>query len=632
MTDREPPDQERGEDERTDAEPRDWRRPRIDTSHLDETLRSLPDDPVPPMPHLRPISGMTAAWDRPPAERTEQTEPDAHTGPADEDAGADAGGDTERGATPGLTEQPETVEQAALPWTAPDERDPATTDAAARTEPDLGEVEVEADDGASPSELGAAGERGESPDETRTSERLTGISSPPPIEGNLPDASATTPESRVDPFVDEGSGTPTSASTVSDDAEIEEIESPDTGTEHEAESVAESRPPASPAPVTDPESQENADDTSIEDAALPAAPLDQPAASPGDTEHAEPAPGAHQPVEQSASEEATSSAGDLAPAGWRSRLFGRRRSAGAPVAASTTTVDADSVATAENTQPITAADTESPAEPEPEPETPALPRRAAGIPLNAYGVILVAIATSVALAFLLIEPAPRWMLLVGTGAVIFGMDGVLRATWREPFASGEPTTPYLFLPALYMLGAPVIVQENIPMPWLIAIGLGVGLGFALIMLAELVTARPASPYYPGARIIATSGAYFTLFAIASMTYVFDASLTWSLIAMAMLGIMLGIEVLREGEIDPLETLVFSVVVGFVLLQARWVLHYLALDTYMAGLTLTLIFFFTTGLLHAHVTRRFELGVVVEYTGIAAAGLALVVAARATGLA
>ena len=236
------------------------------------------------------------------------------------------------------------------------------------------------------------------------------------------------------------------------------------------------------------------------------------------------------------------------------------------------------------------------------------------------------------LSFLLIEPSPRWLLLVGAAAVVFGLDGTLRQSWREPFALGQETAPFLFVPALYMLAVPVLIEHNVTGELVLLAGLAAGLGFGTLAWAEVASVRPNAPEYEQARVIVTANTYLTGFAIFSLTYVFDVSLLAAIVATAIAAAMLAVEVLREGEVDPVETLGLALVTGIVVGEARWLLYYIPLDTYLAGLTLLLGFYLVTGLLHSHVIRTLSSVVALEYSAIAAAGVALVIAARAAGLA
>src|SRR5690606_18251226 len=129
-----------------------------------------------------------------------------------------------------------------------------------------------------------------------------------------------------------------------------------------------------------------------------------------------------------------------------------------------------------------------------------------------------------------------------------------------------------------------------------------------------------------------AGTYVAGFSIFSLTYVFELELQVAVLAVGLAATMLAVEVLREGEIDPGETLGFALVTGVIMAQARLLMYYIPLDTYLAGLTLLLGFYLVTGLLHSHITRAFSWTLSAEYGGIAAAGLTLVVLARAVGLA
>lgn len=268
-------------------------------------------------------------------------------------------------------------------------------------------------------------------------------------------------------------------------------------------------------------------------------------------------------------------------------------------------------------------------EPEVEPE-PRVRRRRAEI--SAHLVVLTGMATAVILAYLLIEPSPRWVLLLGAAGVVFGLDGTLRQTWRQPFAAGAETSPFLFVPALYMLAVPVVVEHNVPGELVILGGLVAGGGFGALAWGETASVRAQSEEYDLGRVLVTAGTYVAGFSVFSLTYVFEFSLGTAVLAVALASTMLAVEVLREGEIDPLETLGFAAVTGVVMAEARLLLYYVPLDTYLAGLTLLLAFYLVTGLLHSHITRAFSWPLSAEYGGIAAVGLALVVLARAAGLA
>ena len=261
------------------------------------------------------------------------------------------------------------------------------------------------------------------------------------------------------------------------------------------------------------------------------------------------------------------------------------------------------------------------------PVLPALP-----FPWTAPMAVLTAVVTLTLLVFLAVEPTPRWLLLIAAAVAALGMDGTLRGTWREPFASGADTTPALFLPALYVFAAPILIEHNVGgyavIPWTLV----AGAGFAAIVVAEVLSVRTGAPLYPYARLVASGATYFVAFTLLAMTFVLAPGLPAALVATWLVCAMLGIELLREGEVDPVETALFSAIAALVVAQARWLLFFLPVDGYLAGLALLIAFFLAVGLLHAHVTRQLTAVVAAEYVAVAALGLALVIAARAAGVA
>ena len=251
--------------------------------------------------------------------------------------------------------------------------------------------------------------------------------------------------------------------------------------------------------------------------------------------------------------------------------------------------------------------------------------------VSAPAVTLTVLVTVLFLMFVLIEPTPRWVALFGSAVAALAMDGVLRSTHRAPFDAGADATPYLFLPALFVLATPVFVEHNVRGYWAAPAALAAGAAFGVVAVAQVASVREFDPARPLARFVAVAATYFVAFALFSLSYRFDLDLQAAVAAVALVSVLLAVEVLREGEIDPLETLAFAVVTALVVAEVRWTLHFLPLDGYLAGLTLLLAFYFVTGVLHSHLTRQLDTVVAGEYVVIAAAGVALVTGARAAGL-
>lgn len=253
------------------------------------------------------------------------------------------------------------------------------------------------------------------------------------------------------------------------------------------------------------------------------------------------------------------------------------------------------------------------------------------VPLNPYVLLLSGLASLVMLAYLLVEPSPRGFLILGAAVVAAGLDGTLRATWRVTYA-GRETTAALFMPAIFILAVPPLIEHNVRGLAVVPAGLAAGLAFFAIVAAQVGSARPGASYYPWARTVSTAGAYAAGFAFFSLTYVYNLGIVVAGLATGLVALMLAIEVLREGEIDAIETAGYAAAAGAAVGQWRLALHYLPVDGYLAGLAVLLGFLLVTGLLQAYITRSLDRRATIDHAAVAFAGAVLVVGARVAGLA
>src|SRR5690606_8418649 len=95
----------------------------------------------------------------------------------------------------------------------------------------------------------------------------------------------------------------------------------------------------------------------------------------------------------------------------------------------------------------------------------------------------------------------------------------------------------------------------------------------------------------------------------------------------LVSLLLAVEVLREAEADPLRALVFAGVVGLIVAEARWVLYFLPVESYLAGVFLLLVFYLVSGLVQHHLNDDLDAPVVMEFIGIAAIGVVIVAIGR-----
>jgi len=256
----------------------------------------------------------------------------------------------------------------------------------------------------------------------------------------------------------------------------------------------------------------------------------------------------------------------------------------------------------------------------------------AGLIVTAPAITLGAIITGAFLMFLLIEPSPRWVVLFGSAISVPALAGILRGARREAFEEGGlDVTPSLLLPALAALVTPVFIERTVTGYWTLFAGLGAGAGYTALLVAVVSSVREHDRGRALGRFVAAAATYFVAFALFSMLYLLDVERRPATLAAGLAAALLAVELLRQGEIDPVETFVLAIVVGIIVAETRWSLHYVPLDGYAAGLTLLLAFYFSAGVLHAQVTGDISRRVVLEYGLVSAAGLAFVIVAHAGGL-
>lgn len=232
------------------------------------------------------------------------------------------------------------------------------------------------------------------------------------------------------------------------------------------------------------------------------------------------------------------------------------------------------------------------------------------------------------LLFLAIEPTRPWILLVVTGLVALGADGILRTHPKGDFAGDlAGTSPYLFLPALLTLGAGLFLEDVATGYWAVPGALIAAMIMAAVLYADHISIDADDPRYAGARLVLSIATYLTAFAFFSVVYTFDVALVPAAIAVGLVTMLLSVEVLREAEADPVRALVYAGVIGLVVAEARWGLYFLPLESYLAAVFLLLVFYLSSGLVQHHLMDDLRGHVVVEFVLIALVGVIIVALGR-----
>jgi hypothetical protein len=260
-------------------------------------------------------------------------------------------------------------------------------------------------------------------------------------------------------------------------------------------------------------------------------------------------------------------------------------------------------------------------------QSPAAPLRGS----HAGRIPLLAAIFCIGLAlFISIDPAQPWLLLALATIMALGADGIVRSHPQGDFRSVADTAPYLFVPVLFSLSAGLFLEDVILSYWAVPAVLGAGAMMAATLYAEYISVDLAHERFPLARFALNVITYVTAFGFYAVVYGFDVDLAPAAFAVGLVSMLLAIEVFREAEADPLRALVFAAVIGVIIGEARWVIYFIPLDGFLAGVFLLLIFYLTTGVISHYLSDHLNPSVLAEFAIVTAVGLAIVVGGRVLG--
>jgi hypothetical protein len=269
--------------------------------------------------------------------------------------------------------------------------------------------------------------------------------------------------------------------------------------------------------------------------------------------------------------------------------------------------------------------------------TPALERspQAHSVPLAPRGdasrvsrIPLLALIFAIGLAlFVSIDPTRPWLLLALTAIMALGADGIIRSHPRGEFHTIADTSPYLFVPVLFTLSAGLFLEDVILGYWSVPAVIGASVLMGATLYAEHVTVEPDNPSFPIARFVLNVLTYVTAFGFYAVVYGFDVELAPASFAVGLVSMLLAIEIFREAEADPLRGLVFAAVIGVIAGEARWVLYFIPLEGFLAGVFILLVFYLASGVISHYLTDRLNATVLGEFALVTAAGLAIVIGGR-----
>jgi len=251
-------------------------------------------------------------------------------------------------------------------------------------------------------------------------------------------------------------------------------------------------------------------------------------------------------------------------------------------------------------------------------------------------LVAAAYALGVAL-FLTLEPTKPWLLMVSALVVALGSDGIVRSYSSGAFRAPLDTAPYLLVPVIFSLAAGFFLEETVGGYWQIAAALVSGGMIGGVLYGECMSVNVESPLYGAGRFILNIATYLGAFALFAVMYSYDVDLAPAALCCGLLSTVLAAEILRETELMPppigqrsLRSLGFAAAIGVIVAEARWSLHFVPLEGFLAAVFLLLFFYVASGVAQHHLTGHLSRQVLSEYAVVASVGLLMVILGRLLG--
>ena len=263
-----------------------------------------------------------------------------------------------------------------------------------------------------------------------------------------------------------------------------------------------------------------------------------------------------------------------------------------------------------------------------------LPTGAPGSPRANVFILTISIGVGL---FLAIEPTQQWLLLLLTGLTALGMSALLRtegpvhidvAGERFRTAPDAAATVFSFVvPVLWVFGAGLLAEYISVGYWSLLAALGVGVGFGVIVYAEIDSLDKETEAYQVARFTLNVAAYVIVLALFAAPYALDLGRVSSALFIVIAAVLMTVELMREAPMSPLQVLIMALTSGFLLAETRWALYYLPLADFLSATLLLLQFYVTTGVLQTALLSRFTTAIMVEYLTVGGTVLLIIVAAE-----
>ncbi|HZP26950.1 MAG TPA: hypothetical protein VFB90_07890 [Dehalococcoidia bacterium] len=230
-------------------------------------------------------------------------------------------------------------------------------------------------------------------------------------------------------------------------------------------------------------------------------------------------------------------------------------------------------------------------------------------------------------AFLAIEPTQEWLLLLLSGLVALGAEGIIRTHPQSRDFELDDVVLHIFAPTVFTIVIGLFLEDFATGYAAVPAGVLMAIPFGAILNAEYHSINHRSPLYHAAHLMLNTTAYVTAFLFFVTVYDFEISLSKTVAAVGIVSFILAIEILREETYDLGQLLVFSAVVGLLAAQTAVAIYFLPFTGGASAVFLLLGFYSITGILHHYLIDDTGLPTIAEFAAISLAGLGMIAASR-----
>lgn len=172
------------------------------------------------------------------------------------------------------------------------------------------------------------------------------------------------------------------------------------------------------------------------------------------------------------------------------------------------------------------------------------------------------------------------------------------------------------LPALLSGASAYILSLTPTLPiWMMGLFL-TSLALGLTISAEYVAVSSDAPGYPTARLALNVLAYLLAFVLFALVYQTRMRSLMTATLTVLIGTLLAIDLLSVDDVPIGRAILFAGITGLIVGESTWVLNYLHIRAWAAGLLLLLAFYLTVNVAHQYLLEQLDTSILVELASVA----------------